>query len=80
VFAEWEDEASLAYHFAETYKQMGEYFGEVPGEIIRDVSVRKYLCSQSGAVHDEQGQPRLDFLMWNKDCVSSDTEGRPAEV
>lgn len=62
VFAEWEDEASLAYHFAETYKQMGAVFGEVPGPIIRDVQVRKYQCGKVGAVHDEEGKPRLDFF------------------
>lgn len=61
VFEEWDDEASLAGHFASSpYADMGAHLKK--GEGILGFSVQKYRFDRAEPVYDEEGVPRADFF------------------
>jgi quinol monooxygenase YgiN len=61
VFEEWDDEASLAGHFAGApYADMGAHLRSGAG--ILGFSVKKYRWDHAEPVYDENGTPRADFF------------------
>jgi quinol monooxygenase YgiN len=60
VFEEWQDEASLAGHFAgRPYADMG---GHLQAAGMGDVVVKKYRFDLSEPVYDDTGVARADFF------------------
>lgn len=61
VFEEWDDEASLAFHFMNRpYTMMGEQLRDGAG--ILGFMVRKFRCDHAEPVYDQSGAPRADFF------------------
>ena len=61
VFEEWDDEASLAGHFAGApYRDMGAHLNKGAG--ILGMAVQKYRWDIAEPVYDDSGVPRADFF------------------